>query len=169
MGTFQWHYLLCLIFPCNLWECYNTTVKTCSFTQIMEYKWTLKMHIVKFFCSNLHFLWVFHFLLLFLVKYWIIYSLSTTGCQILAEQCLLHYDRPISMSFTWVYCMCHQVYCICNHLTSRANWVYTGCTILAIKCTAEAMLYFRSPTWVYCICHHVYCRDNHVKYIRSPT
>ena len=135
MSTFQWQCLLCLIVPCNLWECYNTTVKKCSFTQIMEYKWTLKKHIGKFFCSDLHFLWVVHFLLLFLVEYWIIYSLSTTGCQIRAEQCLLHYDRPISMSFTWVYCIYHQVYCICNHLTSRATWVY----------------------WVHYISHQVYC------------
>ena len=31
------------------------------------------------------------------------------------------------------------VYCICHYLTSGAT---LGCTILAIKCTAETMLYF---------------------------
>ena len=46
-----------------------------------------------------------------------------------------------------VYCICHQVYCIYHHLTSGATLL---CTTLAIKCSAEAMLYFRSLTWVYC-------------------
>ena len=62
-------------------------------------------------------------------------------------------------SLTWVYYICHQVYCICHHLTS---WATLGCTTLAIKCTAEAMLYFTSPTWVYCICHQVYCISYHI-------
>ena len=57
------------------------------------------------------------------------------------------------------------MYCICPHLTSGAA---LGCTTLAIKCTAEAILYLRSPTWVYCICQ-VYFRDNHIQYIRNPT
>ena len=69
-------------------------------------------------------------------------------------------------SLTWVYCIYHQVYCICHYLTSGA---ILGCTPLAIKCTAEALLSFMNPTRVYYICHQVYCRDNHIQYIRSLT
>ena len=69
----------------------------------------------------------------------------------------------ICQQVDWIY---HQVYCICHHLTSGA---ILGCTPLAIKCTAEALLSFRNPTRVYYICHQVYCRDNHIQYIRSLT
>ena len=62
-------------------------------------------------------------------------------------------------SLTWVYCICHQVYCICHHLASATT---LGCTTLAIKCTAYAIMYFRSLTWVYCICHQVHCISYHV-------
>ena len=43
---------------------------------------------------------------------------------------------------TWMYCICHQVYCICNHLTSRAT---LGCTTLALKCTAEGHAVLQEP------------------------
>ena len=71
------------------------------------------------------------------------------------------------------------MYCICHHLAPGAT---LGCTTLAIKCTAEAMLYFRSPTWVHCISYHVnqephfvyciwqqvYCICHHVHVHQEP-
>ena len=103
------------------------------------------------------------------------------------------YSIMFIRSLTWVYCICqqvhwiyHQVFYISYHVNQEPHMVYfisqtgvlhmpssntmnnTGCTTLAIKCTAEAMLYFRSPTWVHFICNQVYCRGNHVQYIRSP-
>ena len=67
-----------------------------------------------------------------------------------------------------MYCICQQVYCICHHLTSGAT---LGCTTLAIKCTAEDMMYFRSftsVTWVYCISYHVH-QEPHLGVLHLPT
>ena len=90
---------------------------------------------------------------------------ASLGALYLAHMCTAYAIKYIR-SLTWVYCICHQMYCIHHHLTSGAT---LGCTALAIKCTAEAMCYFMSPTWVYCICYQVYCRYSHIQYIRSPT
>ena len=49
-------------------------------------------------------------------------------------------------SLTWVYCICHQVYCRGHHITSGTT----------LRC------HFRSLTWVCCICHQVYCRGHHL-------
>ena len=116
--------------------------------------------------------------------------------------CLLHLlssvlQRPSSnirnntgvyfRSLTWVYCICHQVYCRGHHLTlgttlrctlgaslrcaPLAKWsaypiMYirslTWCTVNAKMCTEYAIMYIKSFTWVYCICHQVYCRDHHL-------
>ena len=48
-------------------------------------------------------------------------------------------------SLTWVYCICHQVYCRGHRLTSGTTLGCTsgaslGCTTFAIKCTAEAIV-----------------------------
>ena len=89
-----------------------------------------------------------------------------------------------------MYCICQQVYCIsiCYHVpvlqephlgelhllssvlqrpscTSEAS---LGCTAFAIKCTAEAIMYFRSFTWVYCRGHHLHQEPHFgVRYLPS--
>ena len=82
-------------------------------------------------------------------------------------------------SLTWVYCICHSsvlhvLSCKSGAslgvlhmptgvllMPSCTSGASLGCTALAIKCTAEAIMYFRSLTWVYCICHQVYCISYH--------
>ena len=78
-------------------------------------------------------------------------------------------------SFTWVYCICHQVYCICHHLTSGTTLGWTSEASLGVLHLPSSVLqrpssnirnntevYFRSLTWVYCICHQVVCISYHV-------
>ena len=48
------------------------------------------------------------------------------------------------------------------HMPPCTSEASLGCTAVAIKCTAEAIMYFRSLTWVCCICHQVYCILYHV-------
>ena len=87
-------------------------------------------------------------------------------------------------SLTWVYCICHQKTCISYHVNQKPRFgvlhlpssvlqrqtctlgASLGCTAFAIKCTAYAIMYFRSLTWVYCICHQVHCISYHV--IQEP-
>ena len=50
-------------------------------------------------------------------------------------------------SLTWVYCICHEVYCRGHHLTSGTT----------LGCTSGASL-----GWVHCICHQDVCTSYHV-------
>ena len=99
--------------------------------------------------------------------------------------------RVLFRSLTWVYCICHQVYCRGHHLTSGTTtgvyfrsltWVYCICDQVvcisyhvnqephmvsseaykSVKCTAEAIMYIRSLIWMYFISDQVYCWGHHV-------
>ena len=76
-------------------------------------------------------------------------------------------------SLTWVYCICHQVYCISYHVNQEPHLVYCICQQVyciyhhvpskaLLGCAAETIMYIRNLTWVYCICHQVYCISYHV-------
>ena len=69
---------------------------------------------------------------------------------------VLHVPSSNIRSNTGVYYISRQVYCRGHAVLQEPHLRATlGCTTLAIKCTAEAMLYYRSPTWVYCMCYLV--------------
>ena len=55
------------------------------------------------------------------------------------------YFRSLT-SVTWVYCICHQVYC-------RGH---------------DVLQELPSVTWVYCICHQVCCRGHDVHALQEP-
>ena len=79
-------------------------------------------------------------------------SEASLGCTSLAIKCTARLSSNIMnntevyfRSLTWVYCICHQVYCRGHHLTSGTTLGCTsgaslGCTAFAIKCTAEAII-----------------------------
>ena len=91
-------------------------------------------------------------------------------------------------SLTWVYCICHQVYCISYRVNQEPHLVYCICQQVYCIChhvhqklhlgvlhlpssvlqrpssniRNNTGVHFRSLTWVYCICYQVYCRGHHL-------
>ena len=82
---------------------------------------------------------------------------AALGCTTLAIKCTAE-AMLCFRSLTWVYCICHLVYCISCHVNQEPHLVYCichtgvlhmssftsgaslGCTALAIKCTAYAII-----------------------------
>ena len=112
--------------------------------------------------------------------------LHMPSCASVASQ-VYYRDKHVQYirSPTWVYCICNQVYCIFYHVHQKphlgvlhlsafaldlpssvlqrpscTSGATLGCTTLAIKCYAEAMLYFKSPTWVYQSCQVILNTSN---------
>ena len=97
-------------------------------------------------------------------EYAIMYIRSFTWCLLHLPSSVLqrpssnirNNTRVLFRSFTWVYCICHQVVCISSHVNQEPHMVSSE-AYKSIKCTAFAIMYIRSLTWVYFISHQVYC------------
>ena len=86
--------------------------------------------------------------------YPIMYIRSPTWCTVFA-------NRSTAYAVMYMYIRSLALPSCVLQIPSCTSGATLGCTTLAIKCTVEANLYFRSPTWVYCICHQVYCISYH--------